>query len=249
MSKHLNYRLLLCVVFALWLPVAGGCDSDEDTQQSKDPQFEKLMAERNARAAANKNKAGGSVVAPDGRVQIVYENPQWRDLQPYFTNFSKGSVKNIFSPNTSTFIDRPELPKELAGAVEGDPVAEPVPIEAAKITGLQAYDLKTYKLVMIISGTTVNKALVLDGAGKQYFIERGMRIGNKGGVIKAITQYTVFVSEPDSEKLSKMDIEPAFIGLESKPDGDESEAGELALPPGVETRAAPTSSTPRPSRR
>jgi hypothetical protein len=69
----------------------------------------------------------------------------------------------------------------------------------------------------------VNRALIIDPKGKQYFVERGFRIGNKGARVHAITQYTVFVQEQDADKPIKLDIEPPFIGLRSAPDGEGEE--------------------------
>jgi|GEM_PF-2354619 len=211
---------------ALALSVAA-CDSDEGGGDEKNPEqlkMEKEIEERRKRAAAKKASGGGG--GADGRVQVTYKNNNWKVIERAFTEYrsvTAVSSKNIFSPNSSTFIKRPELPKEPEPS-ELPAEEAPKPVEAPKTSGLEAYELKDYKLIMIVSGTTVNRALVLDPKGKQYFVERGFRIGNKGARVQAITQYTVFVQEPDSDKPVKLDIEPPFIGLESKPDGDEPES-------------------------
>lgn len=222
LTEH-SARTLALMVFTLLVGLLpAGCGDDEPEVDEQQEAVRKEQARRRALNAANKGKAKNT---KNAMLTIQVPITKWRFMEQYFNKHLQGSSlasKNIIAPNADTFIKRPEVKEDIEDP-EVASVAAP-PVEPKVIHGLEAYDLKRYKLIMIVSGTSVNQAMVLDEKGKQYLVERGTRIGNKGARVQAITQYTVFIQEPDADKPFKLDIEPPFIGLESSPEKSEGDS-------------------------
>ena len=122
------------------------------------------------------------------------------------------------------FIPRPELPEpETAG-----PVSD-VETEYEEVRGpLQLFPLTDYELLLVMSGTAMPKALVVDPKGQTHVITRDMRMGDSGGIIEHISQYMVVVREPNSERPYKLTIPPPFMDMTSKVAGPSESEGETA---------------------
>jgi hypothetical protein len=173
---------------------------------------------------------------PTGQVDIHLTNPRWDILKAHFTKMATKRhtpVHDVFKPQVLNFIPRPEMP-EVAEVVED------VEAEVEEVRGpLQLFPLADYELLLIMSGTTVPKALVADPKGQTHVVTRDMRMGAAGGIVEHVGQYMVVVREPNSERPYKLTIKPPFMELASKiapPRRSESETAD-ATPPG---ETAPT---------
>ncbi len=85
---------------------------------------------------------------------------------------------------------------------------------------LESYSLDAFTLVAILTGPVRMRAMVLAPDGKTYFIAEKMRMGTRGGVVRKITQDSVWVREKtmnvlgeeenaDTEVLLKKDLKNA----------------------------------------
>jgi len=124
-------------------------------------------------------------------------------------------------------VSRPMPPREVEetiAKVEDEPPRGP----------LEQFALKVYKLMLIMSGTAVPKAVVVDPKQQAYVIQRDTRIGSKGGIVESITQYMVVVKEPNEEEAIKITIKPPYLDLATRPDFEDEEAPaeeDFAIPP------------------
>jgi len=128
-------------------------------------------------------------------------NTRWLIIKPYFYSFLgkplQGKV-NIFKSNLASFAPRIET---LLEEVEKQKV------EAPK-GPLEFFDVDSYKLQLILSGTAVPKALVTDPKGKAHVIQEGIKIGNREGKVESITQYQVKIIEPGKSPYIKQIEQP-----------------------------------------
>jgi hypothetical protein len=114
-------------------------------------------------------------------------NPKFAILKPYFKEYLKRPADadiNIFKSNLAAFAPLVEVEEEPT-AGEDEPK-----------TPLEYYDVDSYKLVLIMSGTAQAKAMVTDPQYKSYIVQMGTKIGNRGGKITMITATEVRVEEP-----------------------------------------------------
>jgi len=173
-------------------------------------------------------------------VTVQITNPRWDLLKTHFEKMASkrhSPVHDVFRPQVLNFIPRPELPEpETAG-----PVAD-VESEFEEVRGpLQLFPLTDYELLLVMSGTAMPKALVVDPKGQTHVITRDMRMGDSGGIIEHISQYMVVIREPNSERPYKLTITPPFMDMTSKvagPSEAESETAD-ATPVPAQTGAEP----------
>jgi len=108
-------------------------------------------------------------------------------IRKYYFDYLHTPVEakiNPFQSNMAAFTPTVEI--------EADVVAE----ETGPVTPLQYYDTDSYKLVLIMSGTAIPKALVSDPQGKSYVIMVDTAIGNRQGRVVSITANEVRIDEP-----------------------------------------------------
>ncbi len=216
---------LMLVSSCLWVaaPMMSGCGDDVTTGESP-AELRKKRPARPAQAAPTGAK--------DEIVTLKFENPKWDLVQPYFSKFLEQkhtAPKDLFAPRVAKLIPRPavetrEEVEETIAKVEDEPPRGP----------LEQYPLKEYRLMIIMSGTAVPKAVVVDPKSQAYVIQRDTRIGSKGGIVESITQYMVVVKEPNEENATKITIKPPYLDLAVRPGFDEEEPPdeeEFAIPP------------------
>lgn len=170
---------------------------------------------------------------PAGMVTVQITNPRWDMLKTHFEKMSTkrhSPVHDVFRPQVLNFIPRPELPEpETAG-----PVAD-VETQFEEVRGpLQLFPLTDYELLLVMSGTAMPKALVVDPKGQTHVVTRDMRMGDAGGIIEHISQYMVVVREPNSERPYKLTIAPPFMDMTTKvagPAGPERETADASPVP------------------
>lgn len=211
----------------------GGPDEPRLTSEQVREKHRKQIRGRRGGGGGGAAQPAAQTEAPDGVVTVRLDNPKWDLVEPHFQKYlaqKHTTPKDAFAPQVTKFIEKPTIqetePDEAAAEEEEEPRGP-----------LQQYAISQYKLQLIMSGTAVPKAVVLDPKGQAYVIQRDTRLGDKGGIVTSITQYMVVVEEPDTEEPVKMNLEPPFVGLVSG-DGlrsDPSEqAEEFALTPATE---------------
>ncbi len=227
--KNTLVRLLVGLMLAGLAVTAGACAEEPPPERPVDP-----------RGARRKAKAGAAALPPDALVVIKLNNPKWDLVAPHYKKFlaqKHATPKDAFRPWATKFIPRPQIADEEDGPSEITTVEEEEPRGP-----LQQYPLKDYKLMVIMSGTAVPKAVVVDPKQQAYVVQRDTRIGNKGGIVESITQYMVVVKEPNTEQPVKMAIKPPYIDLVSQvgfnidaSDIDE----EFAVPSAIDSGVSP----------
>ena len=183
--------------------LAGCGGSNETHKRPVDPRKNRPHASGPAATAAGKGT---------DLVTIKLQNPKWDIIQPYFEKYlaeKHTAPKDAFKPEMLKFIPRPTIKPKSAEPTEPQVEKEPKEDRGP----LQQYPLKQYSLQIIMSGTAVPKAVVIDPKGEAFVIQRDTRIGDKGGIVESITQYMVVVKEPNTDKPVKMTIKPPFIDL------------------------------------
>jgi hypothetical protein len=93
----------------------------------------------------------------------------------------------------------------------------PRPVETPR-TPLEQYDVHALKLVAVIYDTQNPKAMVEDDTGLGYTIGLGTKIGNQGGVVKAIDPDRVVVEEEFVDFYGEK--KKSEIVLRLKPEGE-----------------------------
>ncbi|GEM_PF-3150791 len=149
------------------------------------------------------------------------ENPKWVPLRDMFEDFKKQKIENLANPlltNHVVFVIPPPLPerkkKELLVPVS--------PLERGGIHRNKDKDqraiapLESYKLIMLMTGTTRPKAVVIDPYGNRHILKRGDPLGSEGGYIRAILQYKMLVSVPKERKPRSVSIEPPLSKVAQK---------------------------------
>ena len=103
--------------------------------------------------------------------------------------------------------------------MEGDGVDEVVVRTEEPKGPLQMFPVKDYELMMIMSGTALPKAVVVDPQGQAFAVQEDTRIGDRGGIIESISQYSLVIREPNQERPYVLNIQPPFVDLASRLDG------------------------------
>jgi hypothetical protein len=159
-------------------------------------------------AAAPAVAQAGAATAGEGDDKLL-RNSRWETMKDFFFAYADTplpSVKNVFLSNMDKYMPQLELPKEEAQGPEAAAETEMDPLEK--------FPPEDYKLIMVISGTPVPKAIVYDPVGHPHVVRKDMRLGNRNGVIDEITEFEVVVKEPFGEKPVVMSIKPKFVDWE-----------------------------------
>lgn len=119
-------------------------------------------------------------------------NVKFDMLRPFFTKFiqSRGVVVNPFKSNLAQFAPKVQIVIEE----KKKPVEKKEPRSP-----LEYHPLNTYKLVAVISGTAIPKAMVVDSKGIAYIVRVGTPIGNEGGKVTSITSDGIVVEIPGKQ--------------------------------------------------
>lgn len=196
-------RLLLCFLLASSVTMLASCGDDE------------VIAERPKDPRKNRPKKTKAGLDPAGMVNVNITNPRWDILKDHFQKMATKRhtpVHDVFKPQVLNFIPRPELPEPETTEVVAD-----VEAEVEEVRGpLQLYPLTDYELLLVMSGTAVPKALVVDPKGEAHAVTREMRLGDGGGIVEHISQYMVVVREPNSERPYRLSIKPPFMDMTTK---------------------------------
>lgn len=157
---------------------------------------------------ARKPKVALKEEAPVAIIHVP--NKKWDRIKDAFEKFANEPAtakKDTYRDNIVNFVAKPEIPEVPE---EEAPIEEP--LDSAN-SPLQRYTTDEFRLLMVMSGTVIPKAVVVDPIGNTWVVKKDTPIGNKNGVIQNITQYSVIVREPDGEKPIEKTIKPEIFTL------------------------------------
>ncbi len=155
-----------------------------------------------AQAAAAPKAAEAKAAEPEEDSETQYEHEESSQFRDPFRSFLR------------------EFQRKAEGPVDEDTPRSPT----------ELYDVGQYKLVGVITGTPVPKAMVVDPTGYGHMIRPGDRIGKQGGRVAAIYGNEVVVRTPNP----RMGDEESSLHL--YPPGQEQKSYELNV---VEAAKAP----------
>ncbi len=230
-------KIVRVVAFGLAVSLGTAACGGGDEPNSRGKTADELRAERDAQLAKmGKGKAAQTAQGDMAEViSLPLPKPGWKQsIQPYFSQYltqRSATPKNVFETQVLAIVPRPKLE---------EPETEERPTEIVEVAEeergpLQQYPLKDYKLLLVMSGTAIPKAVVVDPKGQAFILQQDTRIGNRGGIVESVTQYMVVVREPDSDKPIKMTIKPPYIDLASQPEIAEESvpAGGFVVPSAI----------------
>jgi len=114
-------------------------------------------------------------------------NPKYAILKPYFKEYLKRPADadvNVFKANLAAFAPIVEIEEE------------PETTQEEAKTPLEFFDVDSYKLVLIMSGTAQAKAMLTDPQGKSFIVQVGTKIGNRAGKVASISSTEMRIEEP-----------------------------------------------------
>ncbi len=161
------------------------CGSDGPKLTGEIPTAASMTATAPAQAPGGKAAQQAPKAGPKG--DINQPNPHFSIIRSFFFTYLKRPIDtkvDIFKANLASF----------APTIEIEAEAEATEVQAG--TPLQFYDIDSYKLVLIMSGTATSKALVIDPQDKSYVVQVGTPIGNRNGKVISISGGEVRVDEP-----------------------------------------------------
>jgi len=175
----------LCLLLATGM-AAAGC---KESPPAAGPVKEKVAspAPPDARAA----DAADAPDAPGGAGDV----PALKPLTPADAEGSALNSLDELAKRRDPFRSFIEV-KEPAAAAEGKKPAR-------RLTPLQRYSLDQLRVVGVVGGGSVLKALLEDDAGKGFVVGVGDAIGNQGGVIVSIKPDCIVVREIYSNALGE----------------------------------------------
>ena len=198
----------MALPLALGLAACGGDDAGSKTTGAGPPP-----------RAGGAKKSGPAAPAPTVTVIERQISPKWEALRTYFDKFANQPLlthKDTFRDNLVKHVPKIDLPSlELKEDILPTMAEEaPPPLQDDVAAGpLERYSVGEYQLVMIMSGTVVPKAVVLDPIGNAWVVQKDARFGNKNGIIQDITQYAMIIQEPDQDKPLEKTIKPGIFDI------------------------------------
>lgn len=156
---------------------------------------------------AQKSQTQPAESAPQQQATTLPENPKALLLRPFFYQSLRRPAESKVDPfrsNLARFAPHVEVALEEEQEKEEEPK-----------TPLEYYDVDSYKLVLIMSGTAQPKALVVDPKGKSYILSPGTRIGTRQGKVVSITSTEVRIEEPGRPPVIKA-LEPPVTEMEKE---------------------------------
>lgn len=227
MRRHALVTALLVLTALAGAAVLPACEEDKPMERPV------LKRPKPRHSSANTEADNVQVVIP-------LKNQKWNAIEQHFRKYlgqKHTTPKDVFRSSILKFVPRPAVKETEEEKVET------VELEQEERGPLQQYPLKEYRLLLIMSGTAVPKAVVVDPKSQAFVVQRDTRIGDKGGIVEAITQYDVVVKEPNAEDAVKLSIKPPYVDLASQTSGGPGDAG---LAPDEFAASPPTAAPPVP---
>ncbi len=198
MNKQPKKPLLITLLFVITGLFAVGCG--DDNVRGKLPELPPHMRGNNATQAAPIRQSDGMVPVP---------NEKWDRVKSFFENYAGTTTTDRSDPfrnNLTRYAQKPDLPtvtEESTDESEEKPVVIASPLER--------YPVEEFSLILVMSGTAKPKAVVMDPMGTPWVVRPDTLLGNKGGLVQAITQYSIVVAEPGADAPSEITIRPLIL--------------------------------------
>ena len=151
------------------------------------------------------------------RWDLVGENPKFVPLKELFVEYEHAKFEELANPMLSNLVDfaeRPVIeqrPAELGAAIASGPATDDQPEAVDDVR--TKFPLANYQLIILMTGISRPKAVVIDGKMNRIVLERGDPIGSEGGRVRAILQYKVLIGMPGKADPVEMSIEPPLASL------------------------------------
>jgi Tfp pilus assembly protein PilP len=219
---------ILFVGFLALLFVGCGEDEAERPAYPEGPKKNPATLLREKAMAAKAAQSGG---AGGDSSFVIIPSESWDRISPFvekFTGAADLQKSDPFRNNLTRFVELPEIP-----VTQPDTEVKEGEVEVV-VTPLQRFPVEDFTLVMVMSGTSQSKAVVVDPVGVPWVVSRDTPFGNKNGVVQTITQYSIIVAEPNEEAPSEINIRPLIL----------DSAAMMAAPVSSEFSARPLTTLP-----
>lgn len=137
------------------------------------------------------------------------QNPKWNTINEFFFRYSKmpiTSMKDFIKSHLDKYMPKFDMPSVKNVEIVHKEIIKP----------LEKFPPEEYKLKIIISGTEVPKAILIDPDGNPHVVRKDTPVGNRQGVVESITDYQVIIKEPFKEKPVILSIEPEYLKWKDK---------------------------------
>ena len=128
---------------------------------------------------------------------------------------SKGSLNRTGATTTNrrdpyrnylaSYAQKPDLPKVVE---EEEETEEAKPVEI--LSPLEKYAVEDFELLMVMSGTSRPKAVVLDPMGTPWVVRPDTPLGNKGGLVRQSRNIRLWSRSP-SDLPAEITIRPVIL--------------------------------------
>ncbi len=172
-----------------------------------------------ARAAAIAAQQKPTTVTP-----IVEEpevlNERWEHLAEHFGRFAlrpPSSQKDVFKSRLDKFVPDEILHGKIAedGATETE--QKPEDYKADDTPPLKRFAADEFKVVIIMTGTGIPKALLMDPKGVTHDVTVDDAVGNEDGVVVSITQHEVVIRHSDAKPV-RLNLRPQLFEVVERQD-------------------------------
>ena len=201
-KRRLQWSKIAYIALSLAVGFLLGC-GDEDKGPNLPPQDPRGPGFANAQQTQEV-----PTLTDDGMVAVPSE--KWDRIKMFFEAYAGATTTNRRDPyrnNLAGFAQKPDLPK----LNEEEPEEETVEQVVESLSPLEKFPVEDFTLVMVMSGTSRPKAVVMDPVGIPWVVRPDTPLGNEGGLVQAITQYSIVVAEPGSDTPSEITIRPMIL--------------------------------------
>lgn len=199
-------RGALALLAVLAMSAGGACGS------SAVEEGQKTWVDRPAAPAKDK------LIKPEAEeaAEEEYVNPRFDLLEKHFRRFARrpaSAQKDMFKSHLDKYVEKIEIKVAATdGSTEEPPVAEP----QEELNPLKKFPADEYRLVAIMTGIGTPAAMVRDPKGHAYTVRTDTEVGNEGGVVEAITQYEVVITNPNDPKPVRLNIRPEMFDISQR---------------------------------
>jgi len=145
------------------------------------------------------------------------ENPKWVPLKEMFESYRVKKIEDLANPlldNLVNFVPEPPIEERDPNYTPPKGWIEEDPLAAIDVKDPRKWlKLERYKLVLLMTGTSQPKAVVMGRSNMRLTVKRGDPLGKEGGYVKAILQYKMLVTVPGEREPRVLSIEPPLSDL------------------------------------
>jgi Tfp pilus assembly protein PilP len=211
-----GYRMPRLAIFALLALLLTGCED-----APKPPPPEPPPPPGTAAAAA---AAAGSKVDLANWI-VLGENTKYKPIKDLHLTYALRPIEGLSNPwlnNLSIDVVKP-VPAKKDEPIAGTDMAAEVETPLTEETCATRYPIDRYQLVLISSGHSQPKAVMIGPAGEQCVLVRGDAIGTEQGRVRAILQYEVRITIEGQIEPKVLTIAPPISAGESQEEEEDSD--------------------------